>query len=257
VIVEFSFDVVQAAGGQYLPDAYKRFIGFRVAQGVLERAFRDTYGLEMSDLFRNPDRAVATYRYAVSQLMPALTKAAWKEKRDEIEKILPAIQESGFVFTYNRADYERDYGADYQKPAWFARFLGMLYRILPKIGPLKPLAFEAPTPDVELMFARSFRHALERYGIEITRVSTNRDLGNTDLDTGSLSHHGEYALADDTYADLLSEFRHRSSVPPELRRNILAFYGPKPMPLSKHDRKHWSRTTELLAVLASQDSLAQ
>src|SRR3954468_18075205 len=30
VIVEFSFDIIQAAGGAYVPDAYRRFIGFRV-----------------------------------------------------------------------------------------------------------------------------------------------------------------------------------------------------------------------------------
>src|SRR5204862_1560513 len=35
VIVEFSFDVVQASGGAYLPEAYQRFIGFRVASSLL------------------------------------------------------------------------------------------------------------------------------------------------------------------------------------------------------------------------------
>ena len=42
VIVEFSFDIVHAAGGAYLPDTYKRFIGFRVATPLLERAVRET-----------------------------------------------------------------------------------------------------------------------------------------------------------------------------------------------------------------------
>lgn len=160
------------------------------------------------------------------------------------------------MFTYSRADYERDYGADYQKPSRFARFLGFLYRILPKIGPLKPLAFEAPTPEVELMFARSFRHASDRYGIEIASVSKERfDLANTDLDTGRSSRHGEYALADDTYADLLSELRHRraTAVPQALHRNILAFYGSEPTPLTRHDRKHWHDTQETLAALLAAD----
>lgn len=56
VVVEFSFDIVHAAGGAYLPDAYKRFIGFRVATPLLERAVRETYGLEMRDLFADQDR---------------------------------------------------------------------------------------------------------------------------------------------------------------------------------------------------------
>ena len=39
VMVEFSFDVVQAATGRYVPEAYQRFIGFEVAKPLLERAF--------------------------------------------------------------------------------------------------------------------------------------------------------------------------------------------------------------------------
>ena len=70
VIVEFSFDIVNAASGAYLPDAYKRLIGFRVVTPLLERAFRATYGLDMRELFADPDRTISTYRYAVSQSFP-------------------------------------------------------------------------------------------------------------------------------------------------------------------------------------------
>ena len=73
VVVEFSFDIVHAVGGAFLPDTYKRFIGFRVATPLLERAVRETYGLEMRNLFGDLDRSIATYRYAVSQIIPALT----------------------------------------------------------------------------------------------------------------------------------------------------------------------------------------
>ena len=66
VIVEFSFDIVHAVGGAFLPDTYKRFIGFRVATPLLERAVRETYGLEMRDLFADLDRSISTYRYSVS-----------------------------------------------------------------------------------------------------------------------------------------------------------------------------------------------
>src|SRR3954462_4927889 len=44
VMVEFSFDVVQAASGAYVSDMYQSFIGFQVATPVLERAFLDVYG---------------------------------------------------------------------------------------------------------------------------------------------------------------------------------------------------------------------
>src|SRR5262249_47385782 len=51
--VEFSFDVVQAAGGQYLPEAYRRFVGFDVADRSLEAAFKDVYGVALADIFVN------------------------------------------------------------------------------------------------------------------------------------------------------------------------------------------------------------
>lgn len=257
IIVEFSFDVVQAAGGRYLPQAYQSFIGFRVARPVLERAFERTYGLAMSDLFTDPQRAIDTYRYGVSEVIPALTEAAWRDKHDEILKALPDIQRSGFVFRYGRADYERDYGEAYQQPARLARFLGFMYRLLPKIGPLKPLSFEAPTPEIEQLFARSFRQAADRYRAAIADISDDRfELMNTDFDTGRPSRHGEYTLADETYAELLLELEHRSfaNVSEGLRQNILSFYGPRPAAQGKHDRKHWASVQCALATLAQRRS---
>ena len=62
VIVEFSFDIVQAAAGAYLPESYHQFVGFKVATPLLERSFRETYGLEMKDVFRDEELAISTYR---------------------------------------------------------------------------------------------------------------------------------------------------------------------------------------------------
>src|SRR4029077_15590892 len=61
VIVEFSFDVVQAAGGGYVSDMYQSFVGFQVAKPVLERAFLATYGLEVKDVFMSEDLAIGSY----------------------------------------------------------------------------------------------------------------------------------------------------------------------------------------------------
>jgi len=55
VLVEFSFDVVQAASGAYVSDMYQSFIGFQVAKPVLERAFAATYGIEMKDVFMSEE----------------------------------------------------------------------------------------------------------------------------------------------------------------------------------------------------------
>src|SRR3954454_6837272 len=60
VLVEFSFDVVQVAAGAYAPESYHAYIGFKVAKPLLERAFHETYGIEMKDLFLSEDLAIAT-----------------------------------------------------------------------------------------------------------------------------------------------------------------------------------------------------
>jgi hypothetical protein len=50
VMAEFAFDVVQVAAAAYAPEAYHSFIGFRVAKPLLERAFSETYGIEMKEI---------------------------------------------------------------------------------------------------------------------------------------------------------------------------------------------------------------
>jgi hypothetical protein len=254
VIVELSFDIVHAVSGAFLPDTYKRFIGFRVATPLLERAFRATYGLDTRDLFADQDRAIATYRYAVSQIIPVLTEAAWRDKREEIVKLTPSIDRSAFVFSYPRASFEHDYGRDYQRPGLFARFLGLLYRILPKVGPLKPLAFKAPTPEAAELFAQSFRDATERFRAEVNDLKDRQfEITNTNFDTGRPSRYGDYSLADETYAELLETLSEHqfAGMPTALTRHIIAFYGDSPRP-SAEDRKHrkrWARVERALREL--------
>ena len=261
VVVEFSFDIVNMAAGAYLPDAYRRFIGFRVATPLVERAFRETYGLSMNDLFADQERAIATYRYAVSQIIPVLTEAAWRDKQEEIAALTPTVDRASFVFAYRRADFEQAYGRNYQKPGLLARFLGVIYRIVPKVGPLRPLAFKAPTPEAQELFTQSFRQAAARYRSAVADLTDRRfDFPNTDFDTGHVSRHGEYSLADDTYADLLQKLSERrfSGTPAALRRNIIAFYGDSPRPslANKKEQKRWvsveSALTDLGRVVASE-----
>ena len=254
VIVEFSFDIVHAVGGAFLPDTYKRFIGFRVATPLLERAVRETYGLEMRDLFGDLDRSISTYRYAVSQIIPTLTAAAWRDKHDEIVKLTPAIDRNAFVFSYPRAAYEQDYGREYQRPGFFARVLGVLYRILPKIGPLKPLSFKAPTPEAAELFARSFRDATARFRTEVNDLKDRQfEIANANFDTGRPSRFGDYSLADDTYGELLAQLSDQKfqGMPVALTRNIVSFYGdgPGPSVQDKKVRKRWAKVERTLQEL--------
>jgi Zinc dependent phospholipase C len=226
IMVEFAFDVVQVAGGAFLPQAYHNFIGFEVATDLVERAFRDTYGIEMKDVFASEDLAVSTFRYAVSTTIPQMTQVAWEKKRDEIEKLIPNVQRNAFVYTYTRAQYEREFGTKYQRPGMFARFFVWVVRVLPKVGPFKPLAFKTPSPAAERLFTESFKAAREQYRTLLQSVRANRlDLRNTDFDTGEPTRRGEYKLADETYAELVARLRKKDDVPPGIRADIDRFYG--------------------------------
>jgi len=160
---EFSFEVVEVAKERYAPDAYRDFIGFEVADPLLERAFEETYGIKLRDIFTDLDRALNSYRYSVSTLIPKATKIAWVLKKGEIQHDLPSMTQRQFLYNLSRASYEKRFGRDYDRPSAGERFLAFIVRILPKIGPLKALAFKTPTPQTELMFMESFNAALANY----------------------------------------------------------------------------------------------
>ena len=73
---EFGFDVLQVAQGRYASDQFRKFIGFKVSKPVLERAFLDTYGLEMKDVFGNLSLALGSYRFSVGSIIPGMTRVA-------------------------------------------------------------------------------------------------------------------------------------------------------------------------------------
>jgi hypothetical protein len=204
VLVEFSFDVVQAATGAYASEAYHKFIGFKVAMPALERAFHETYGIEMKDLFADVDLAMGTYRHAVGEIIPEMTKVAWRDKRKEILKVSPQMQQARFVFHLTPREYDEEYGVDYARPKWYARFFGVVFKLLPKIGPFRPLSFKVPTPEAEQLFLDSVTATQERYRALLAEARREPlTLPNVNLDTGYPAEPGAYTLADKTCAKLV------------------------------------------------------
>jgi hypothetical protein len=227
-MVEFAFDVLQVAQGAYAAQAYHDRIGFRVSKPLLERSIRQTYALKLGDLLTNVDLAIGTYRRAVGTTIPELTRIAWREKRDEIEKNEPGVTEHSFVYTLSRRDYEQKFGRDYRKPGLFARVLAFVLKILPKIGPMRPLAFEPLTPETEKLFLESVTAAQTRYRAELMALRAGRlTLPNSDFDTGRPAAAGENRLADKTFADLLHRHAQRGfvDVPPPLRQQLTEFFS--------------------------------
>ena len=230
VMVEFAFDVLEVARGAFKSDIYQERIGFEVAKPVLERAFRDTYGLELEDVFGDADLAIGTYRRAVSTIIPDMTRLAWREKHDEILAAAPNITERDVVYTMTRRQYEDAYGTTYRKPGFLARFVMMIFKIVPKFGPFRPLAFTPLTPETERMFREGFSAACERFRTSLRALRTGgMTVSDVDLDTGKRSAFGANPLADETYADLLEQLAKRkfAGVPAALSRNINEHYAAK------------------------------
>jgi len=250
---EFGFDVVQIARGSYPSQAYHDFIGFEVSRPVLERAFKRTYAIEIKDLIANLDLALGTYRRAVSTVIPEMTKVAWETKKDEIEKAAPGITRDKFIYSISRADYEKEWGKQYEKPGPFDKTLALFFRIVPKVGPFATLSFKTPTPEAERMFIESFNATLTRYRGLLRQARTGRlNLQNKDFDTGQPTRAGEYKLADESYAKLLAMHSKKNfeEMTPELRQNILAFYGDLNAPIAtKKDREEWQKTLRALEKL--------
>jgi hypothetical protein len=231
VMTEFAFDVVQVAAGAYLPDAYRAFIGFEVAKPLLERAFRETYGLDVDDLFLDTDLAIGTFRWAVSKTIPEMTTVAWRDKEDEIRKITPKVERSAFIYSITRQEYEKAYGTTYRKPGLMAKLVVAVMKLVPKVGPFRPLAFKAPTPEAEQLFTESFRTARDSYRVSLRDAADGRvTLANTDFDTGRRSAWGEYQLADKTYVQFLERHaaHHFAGVPAAVRSDLIRFFTSRP-----------------------------
>lgn len=245
VKTEFGFDVLQVARHRYAPDSYHDFIGFEVAEALVNQAFRETYGLDLKIVLQNEKKAMNSYRRDVSKLIPRATGVAWSLKKDDIQRDQPGMTKRKFLYNLSRASFEREWGKDYQPPSPGERFLAFLYKILPKIGPLKILQLRTPTPDTERMFQESFNATMDHYRQLLEAVGEGRlQLPNDNFDVGEVTPPGKYRLNDDTHAELLRRLAEQNftDTPREIRTELLEFYADPNAPnATKRKRKVWSK----------------
>ena len=249
---EFSFDVLQVAQGHYAPDSYHKFIGFEVARPLLGRAFQDTYGLKLEDVFSNLGRAIGSYRRSVSSTIPAMTRVAWQLKKNDIIKDTPGVTKKKFLYNLSRAGYRKQWGNEYREPGFRSKLLACLIRILPKVGRLRALRFETPTPAVEKLFMASFNATLDGYKELLSAQKAGHlKLLNENFDVGARTPAGKYSLNDHTYAQLLHKMKGRySEMPRDLRLDILAFYkDPNAPNTTKADAAEWAKVLVELEAL--------
>jgi hypothetical protein len=246
---EFGFDVLQVAQGRYAPDRYRAFIGFQVAKPVLERAFLDTYGVELKDVFGNLDLALGSFRYSVGSIIPGMTRVAWQLKGDQVTKEIPGITKKKFLYNLSRSSYEKEWGTMYHRPGFRTRLATWVLRIVPKTGPFKSLAFREPTPEVEKMFMASFNATVDSYRALLAKVDAGQmELRNENFDTGEPTLAGKYKIADEAYDKLLGKLAgHKfAGVSTELRGNLLDYYRDRKPPGSPPTKKAGAEWAKLL-----------
>ena len=248
---EFGFDVAQVAKQRYASDQYHNFIGFEVSKPLLERVFPQVYGVEFKDVMPKEDLAIGTFRWSVSSVIPKMTKVAWATHKDEIVKDRPDMAERVFLYHLTRAEYNKSWGHQYQQPGVGARILAFFFRLLPKIGPLRALALKPPTPQTEDLYFKSVDATVASYKqmLHALRTRGPLELPNRDFDTGRDTRYSEYPLTDSTYSDLAVKLAKGNfqDATPELRDNILQFYGATPAP--KAAGKHAAELQDALQKL--------
>jgi len=253
---EFAFDVFQAAKGRYASAAFKSFIGFEVAKPLLDRAFQDTYGIRLENVFMDVDLAIGSYRRAVGSILPAMTRVAWQLKKQEIRKDAPSVTRKNFLYNISRSSYEKNWGASYSRPGIRSKFLAALFRIVPKAGPLRPLSFKRLTPETEKLYMDSFNSTIDRYRELLSEQNAGGlKLPNDNLDVGDLTAAGRYTLADAAYSQLLHKLQgHYTEMPPDLRSDILAFYHDRKVPaVTETSANDWARVLKELDQLQAVD----
>jgi len=134
--------------------------------------------------------------------------------------------------------------------------LAGLFRIVPRIGPFKALAFKKLTPETEKLYMASFNASIDRYRDLLADVGGGRlNPSNTNIDVGAITRAGGYKLADAAYAKLLHKLDgHYADMPQDLRSDILAFYQDLSLPIAtKASESDWARLQEELNHLEAID----
>ena len=243
---EFGFDMVQVAKNRYTSDRYHDFIGFEVSKDQLNRAFLQTYGLQLNDVFGDPDLAIGSFRRAISLVIPEMTRVALLARKQAIVRDTPNFHKKKFLYYLSRKQYEKEWGKGYRKPGAGTRILAFFLRLVPKVGPFSALAFKIPTQQTEDMYIKSVDSTVEDYSqlLHATKVQDLR-LPNKDFDTGKDTQAGEYQLTDKAYERLLNKLADKKfeHLTPQLQENILEFYSDLKAPIqTKRNKKAWTVT---------------
>jgi hypothetical protein len=257
--VEMGFDMAQIGLDRFAPREYRRNIGFGVAQGLLDRAFQETYGLTVRDVLGPEHRALKSYRWSVRRLIPKFMQVQVLIKRRHFPQEKDNDARREYLKNVARADYAGLPGGSFREPRFSTHALALLVRIVPKVGTLKILSLRAPSPATSDLYFYSVNTSLGQLrkltGQLRRNPSEDLALANVDLDTGRPVEPGAYALTDQTYARLLDRLTREPGiiVPRGLRNDILLFYSDPNAPIStKQNPRAWARVMDGLNQLVQE-----
>ena len=230
VRTEFGFDIDQLSKDRLAPPGYLEHVGFNVPRHLVERAFRDTYGINAHEVLGSLHPAVRSYRWAVRHFIPAFAEA---EVVLHHKQFLPDTHNAEFDIYerhVNETAYERHWKRAFKGPGIRAHLLAAFVWIVPKVGPAALLAIKIPDAESQQWYVKSVDDTLKRYKAVLTHLTNDGkspSLPDLDLDTGNRELPGSYRLTDQTYAELLKRITAvpDRKLPPGTRENILAFYS--------------------------------
>ena len=250
---EFGFDVLQTAESDYASIAYHDFIGFEISDTLLATAFTEVYGLDIHDVFANFSLATGTLRWSFKRLFPALTKAAWILKKNQLGKDSARKARKTYVYSMKKADYYKEFGKERERPGPFSALFAFFVTVVPKVGPTRAMKFKAPGPEAAKLYHNSFNVVVTHYTAALRAFRRGGDrLANIDFDTGDYTEPGEYGMADKNYDLLVVDLQKNNFklMNRDLRKNIIEYYSHRvpPRGSSKKERA-WARTEAALNQL--------
>jgi hypothetical protein len=250
---EYGFDVLKVAEHHYPSEAFHQEKGFKVARDLLDRAFKDTYGIPLHSVEKHERISIWFYCETVDELMPRLTKATWDSKRAEILALYPERTRDTHVVPKSKLKAEDHPLASNDRPNFFEEILGHLLTWFSGKKSFAKLDVMIPTKDgTEKLFLDAWTETHKCYKARIEDIDAGTlHLPNTNFDTGEPTKLGEYGLADNAYANLLGLLAKRNfqNIMPQLRLNILSFYAPGATPKNNNDPATWLRTKQRVQKL--------
>lgn len=228
---EFAFDVGELSATEFASPSYMRHIGFKVPRKFLEDAFVHTYGFDIHQILGRARPSLKSYRTSVRTFIPAFAEA---EVVLHGRQFPPPPDDDAYRTFADRAShtiYDRKWRHTYTHPGFKAHLLAVLIFIVPKIGGAADLAIKIPNAETDELYFRSLNHTVDvfRKTLQGTAMENDLplDLANVDLDTGVRAKSGDYALADQTYGQLLERITSQpeAAVSEDLRRHVLEYYG--------------------------------